>query len=370
MKGNKIMSQQKMKFRFIAFFLAAVFALTMISLPVWAEDGSSEEGGSNTAELEQQLEQVDWQQLRVYSQAPSPENLTLYGDIRIGNDTEHSALHEVVPGEVFTFTGLLDVEPIKDQIKSLAAGYEKVFALIGLSGVESTFNVTLTLPKGLKFSDESLNYYFTENPNNIFKVTKCEINGQLVTVTMDLKDKSKYTNFKILYDDVTNCPNLAIDIPGITVDPQIPIGSELTTMGTVTGNFKGTATSPSGQKILDFPFNWTAIQYPDGKDFKFKDNQNYTDISYTVIVVEPAPEEEQDIVIPCPYPCQVPPMWNPPQVIQQVQPMPQAPVQNVDAAQAQAPIQLPKTGEKSTQPLSLFFLLSASALFLLRRKMR
>ncbi len=59
-----------------------------------------------------------------------------------------------------------------------------------------------------------------------------------------------------------------------------------------------------------------------------------------------------------------------PQVIQQVQPMPQAPVQNVDAAQAQAPIQLPKTGEKSTQPLSLFFLLSASALFLLSRKMR
>lgn len=65
-------------------------------------------------------------------------------------------------------------------------------------------------------------------------------------------------------------------------------------------------------------------------------------------------------------------MWNPQpqpsQMIQQVQPMPQAPVQNVDAAQA--PIQLPKTGEKRPQPLSLFFLLSASALFLLRRKMR
>lgn len=34
MKGNKIMSQQWMKFRFIALILAAVFALSMISLPV------------------------------------------------------------------------------------------------------------------------------------------------------------------------------------------------------------------------------------------------------------------------------------------------------------------------------------------------
>lgn len=313
--------------------------------------------------------------MRVYSQAPSPENLTLYGDIRIDNDTENTALHEVVPGEVFTFTGLLDVEPIKNKIKEIADSHPKLkpfFSLIGLSGVESTFIVTLTLPEGLHFSDKSLNYYFTENPDNIFKVTNCEINGQLVTVTMDLKDSSKYTNFKILYDDVTNCPNLAIDIPGITVDPQMRIGKDLTTKGTVKGNFKGKATAPSGSTILEFPFEWTAIQYPDGKDFKFTTDQTYTDISYTVIVVEPAPEEEQDILIPCPYPCQVPPMWNPQpqpsQVIQQVQPMPQAPVQNVDAAQA--PIQLPKTGEKRPQPLSLFFLLSASALFLLRRKMR
>ncbi len=220
MKGNKIMSQQWMKFRIIALILAAVFALTMISLPVWAEDGSSEEGGSSTAEFEQQLEQVDRQQLRVYSQAPGPENFTLHGDIRIDNDTENTALHEVVPGEVFTFTGLLDVEPIKDQIKSLAAGSESFFPLIGLSGVESTFTVTLTLPGGLQFSDGSYNYYFTEKPDNIFKVTKFEINGQLVTVTMELKDRSKYTNFEILYNDVTHCPNLAIDIPGIPLIPK------------------------------------------------------------------------------------------------------------------------------------------------------
>ena len=208
-------------------------------------------------------------------------------------------------------------------------------------------------------------------------VSSCLKNGNELTITMPLIKPDKYKNFQVLYDAVTNCPDLDIMIPGVIVDSQVEIGKELTTKCTVEGNFSAGASYYGNQQ--PFAFSWSAKQDPTGKDYKFKDNPDYTDISYTVIVVKPQPQpqpqpqpDEQDILIPCPYPCQVPPMWNPQpqpsQVIQQVQPMPQAPVQNVDAAQA--PIQLPKTGEKSTQPLSLFFLLSASALFLLRRKMR
>lgn len=344
MKGNKIMSQ-KMTFRFIAFFLAAVFALTMISLPVWAA-----------------------------GEQASP---VLYGDILIGSDSENLALHEVVPGEEFTFTGHLNVEAIRQQIKDIADNHsdlKPIFNLIKLDDVKSIFTVTLELPDGLVFSGKSTSeYQFTSDPNNIFMVSACVKNGNELTITMPLKKPEKYTNFQVLYDDVTNCPDLDIMIPGVIVDSQVEIGKELTTKGTVGGSFSAVA-SFGTDTPTPFTFLWSAVQDLAGKDYKFKDDPNNTDISYTVIVVKPvpAPEEEQDILIPCPYPCQVPPMWNPQpqpsQMIQQVQPMPQAPVQNVDAAQA--PIQLPKTGEKRPQPLSLFFLLSASALFLLRRKMR
>lgn len=352
MKGNKIMSQQKMKFRFIAFFLAAVFALTMISLPVWAT-----------------------------GEQASP---VLYGDILIGSDSENLALHEVVPGEEFTFTGHLNVEAIRQQIKDIADNHsdlKPVFNQIKLDDVKSIFTVTLELPDGLVFSGKSTSeYQFTSDPNNIFMVSACVKNGNELTITMPLKNSEKYTNFQVLYDDVTDCPDLDIMIPGVIVDSQVEIGKELTTKGTVGGSFSAVASFGTGTPT-PFTFLWSAVQDLAGKDYKFKNDPTNTDISYTVIVVKPQPQpqpqpqpDEQDILIPCPYPCQVPPMWNPQpqpsQVIQQVQPMPQAPVQNVDAAQAQAPIQLPKTGEKSTQPLSLFFLLSASALFLLRRKMR
>ena len=354
------MSQQKMKFRFIAFFLAAVFALSMISLPVWAEEEQAKRAVAE--QLTSMFTALQNAQQDSQSSPPLP------GDILINGDTEHIALHSVTPGEKFPFTGRLIVKPIQDQIKAIAYGHEALFKSIVLSDVESTFTVTLTLPDGLKFSENS--YRFTENEANIFKVTDCQFQGQKVTVTMELKNKDKYTTFDILYNDVTNCPDLDIQIPGVVVDPKIAIGTELTTTGTVVGSFSATASLYGNTQ--PYNFHWSAVQDPDGKDFKFKDDPNNTEITYTVIVVEPAPEEEQDILIPCPYPCQVPPMWNPQpqpsQVIQQVQPMTQAPVQNVNAAQA--PIQLPKTGEKRPQPLSLFFLLSASALFLLRRKMR
>ena len=355
--------QQRKKHRFFAICLVAVFALTTLSLPVCASEDTP-----------------------TPPPPPPPQPLfnsenmitPLPGDLLIGEDSG-TAPHIVEPGVPFTLTGTIGVQPVKDQINELKdwflqaakeEGYadgEKYLSLIELSDVECTFETFLYLPEGLEFKTDSYeNAKFYDNSLFYASATTYDKDPKK-DLYVEMKLKKNYNNFKTLCEDVNACPDLRLDAGNIVADPKFA-GKELQATGIVKGHFKATATFMGLQ--MTFPFGWESEQDPKGKDYNLPADDNKT-ISYTVTVKPaPAPEEEQDILIPCPYPCQVPPMWNPPQVIQQVQPMPQAPVQNVDAAQPQAPIQLPKTGEKSTQPLSLFFLLSASALFLLRRKMR
>lgn len=398
------MSQQWMKFRFIALILAAVFALSMLSLPVWAEEDNADV--ENVVDIQDGLnveDSVAGQYVSLMDSNPdgygypplNTSGIPLDGDLLIGNDTEHDAIRVVQPGETFAFTGALFVDPIRKHIDQFKTAFEnefkakyksilmsepnedliqKALGMIALDGTKSEFKVTLHLDPDLEFTDININTAkFTEN--DLFKMTELTAGPDPkhdVTAKMILK--KDYKKFIDLHTDVTQCPDLELTIPGVLVSPAAKPGTKIKAKGTVTGTFDtGTASfSYFNATIVRGPykFDWKAIQRANGLDFDHPAGDTES-ITYTVIV-KPEPEEEQDILIPCPYPCQVPPMWNPQpqpsQVIQQVQPMPQAPVQNVDAAQA--PIQLPKTGEKSTQPLSLFFLLSASALFLLRRKMR
>ena len=359
MKGNKIMSQQWMKFRFIALILAAVFALTMISLPVWAEDGEPvqvtpvgpniELMGGNTQKIPG-LEDI------------TKEGLILDGDINIMGETEHDQVYPVTRGQKLPYTGTLDINPIKKEITDVKETFEKKFPTfnvedINVKNVVSTFTATLTLPEGLSFGPDSATGTFSDEI--LFKIAEPPtITGKTITIKMDLINQN-YTKFMDLYRKVTSANNpFTFTVPGIQVDADAAENVPLTAVGTVEGSFSGTAYYSFIER--NFHYTWKAEQSESGRDAIEPDGSKR--ITFTVIV------EPEDILIPCPYPCQVPPMWNPPQMIQQVQPMPQAPVQNVDAAQA--PIQLPKTGEKRPQPLSLFFLLSASALFLLRRKMR
>ena len=379
MKGKKIMSQQWKKFRFIALILAAVFALSMLSLPVWAE----EENGGEEIPIDMQnmpLEPVQaGDKPVVMNLEPIDKTIPLDADICIGDETEHNVPYPVKKGDTFSFTGVVYVQPVKDEIDRLKTNFvnkNKGVQLsdIDLSKVSSTFTTTLTLPKGLSFGTGSAPGTFTDK--KLFKVVGVNISGQTMTIEMDLI-KPNYNKFVDLHTDVMKVDQaFSFTVPDIQVDADAAVNSYLTAKGTVNGDFAGIASVTKvvpifGTTIIQqsFKYKWPTVQSEAGRDAIKQEGDD--EITFTVIV-KPEPEEEQNILIPCPYPCQVPPMWNPQpqpsQVIQQVQPMPQAPVQNVDAAQA--PIQLPKTGEKSTQPLSLFFLLSASALFLLRRKMR
>ena len=206
-------------------------------------------------------------------------NENLYGDILIGEDTEHTALHDVNVGDSFTYTGRLYIAPIKDKINGLKATYSGDGSQIVTADIKSSFTTTLTVPNGLTLPN-SVTATLTDN--DLFKIDSVVKNGNDVKIIMSLK--KNYGNFADLFNDVIAVPDsLNVDIPGITVENTNAHGTQLTAKGTVTGAFTGKATSPLG-KVQLYDFKWTGIQIPDGKDFIQPASDNDT-IQYTVKVL-------------------------------------------------------------------------------------
>lgn len=375
------MPQLGIKCRFtIICLLVAILSAALLSFPVVAlgeieqyyaeqnEGGQDEveQYGSDQYAIHQDIGDLS-NVVMLGSGAPVNADGKLYGDILIGEDSGNKALYPVKAGDQFAFTfRLYFFNDIKKAMESMPSKGRNLH----LDQFESSFTVKFTLPEGMDFNKtEPLKCSFTAN--DLFSLKNVEIQERTITADIELiPDKT------ILIPDlkkaVETLDHLDINIPAVSISAAAPPDKPLKCEGVVEGSFNIKYTY--WKKQYTITITGPAEQLPAGRDYAIKDPVDQSKITYTVIVkAAPAPlPEEQDILIPCPYPCQVPPMWNPQpqpsQMIQQVQPMPQAPVQNVDAAQA--PIQLPKTGEKRPQPLSLFFLLSASALILFRRKMR
>ena len=221
-----------------------------------------------------------------------PQEFVLDGDILIGEDTEHDALHEVKVGDVLEYTGRLDVSSIKNQIKLLKGNYKENSETIRTENIKSEFVAELTIPKGLEIPAD-LKATLTEN--NLFEVKAGDVkrDGNKITVKMTLK--KDYTKFTDLYTDVTSVSDtLDLKVPGIKVNDNVSDGSKLTVVGNVYGNFKGQATSESGKKEV-YNFKWIAEQTEDGKDFIIKDQKDNKTIQYTILVknqVKPIPNPE------------------------------------------------------------------------------
>lgn len=372
----------KCRFTIICLLVALLTALSFfLSFPVVAQDELEQYYAEQNEGDQDEVKQYEIDQYAIDqyiddlskvgmlgSGAPAKPDDNLYGDILIGEDSGYYALYPVKAGDKFTFTFRLFFESIKSYIESIPSKAR----ILKLMELKSSFTVKLTLPEGMDFdATESLKCSFTEN--DLFILKQVKIQDRTITADIELKP-DKNTPIPDLKNAVKDLDYLDINIPAVSISAAAAPDTPLQCEGVFDGSFY-----IEYQKDKVTPkktFTGPAEQLPAGRDYAIKDLDDQSKITYTLIVKPapvPVPEEEQDILIPCPYPCQVPPMWNPQpqpsQMIQQVQPMPQAPVQNVDAAQAQ-PLQLPKTGEKRPQPLSFIFLLSASALFLLRRKMR
>lgn len=224
-----------------------------------------------------------------------PTKLILGGDILIGDDTEHDALHEVKAGDVLEYTGRLDVSSIKNQIKLLKGNYPGNSDAITTENIKSEFVAELTIPEGLEIPAD-LKATLTEN--KLFEVKSGDIkrDGNKIIVKMTLKNDN-YNKFSDLYKDVTSVTDtFDLKVPGIKVNEKVPDGSKLTVVGKVHGNFKGKATSESDKKEV-YNFKWIAEQTEDGKDFIIKDQKDNKTIQYTILVknqVKPEPKPEHN----------------------------------------------------------------------------
>ncbi len=360
------MPQLGIKCRFtIICLLVAILSAALLSFPVVAL------GEIEQYNVDLNAQYIDGlsEDVMLGSGALAKPDDKFYGDILIGEDSGNKALYLVKAGEQYTFTFRLYFGNIKNHFK-----FKRMDPRLkpsNLNELKSDFQVSLILPEKMDFdATESLKCSFTEN--DLFILKQVKIQNRTITADIVLKPVENRT-MQDIKNAVDKLNYLDIKIPAVSISAAAAPGTPLQCEGVFDGSFY--IDWQTGKFSGKPTFKGPAEQLPEGRDCAINDLDDQSKITYTVIVkAAPVPlPEEQDILIPCPYPCQVPPMWNPQpqpsQMIQQVQPMPQAPVQNVDAAQAQ-PLQLPKTGEKRPQPLSFIFLLSASALFLLRRKMR
>ena len=222
-----------------------------------------------------------------------PQELTLGGDILIGEDTEHDALHEVKAGDVLEYTGRLYVSSIKTQIKLLKDKYAGDSDKITTENIKSEFVAELIIPDNLEIPKD---LKATLAENNLFEIKNGDVkrDGNKIIVKMTLKN-ANYTKFSNLYTDVTSVPDtLDLKVPKIKVNDNVSDGSKLTVVGKVHGNFKGKATSQSGKKEV-YNYKWTGEQTEDGKDFLIKDQRDNKTIQYTILVknqVKPSPKPE------------------------------------------------------------------------------
>ena len=211
-----------------------------------------------------------------------PQELILGGDILIGDDTEHNALHGVKRGGNLEYTGRLDVSSIKNQIKLLKDNYKGDSDTITTKDIKSEFVATLEIPKGLEIPAD-LKATLTENKLFEVKDGDVKLDGNKIIVKMTLKN-ANYTKFTDLYNDVTSVKDtLDLKVKNIKVKDDVKSGEQLTVIGNVNGVFKGLATTKTGKKE-SYNYLWTAEQTEDGKDFLIKDQKDNKTIQYTVIL--------------------------------------------------------------------------------------
>lgn len=218
-----------------------------------------------------------------------PEQFDLPGDILIGDDTEHDALHKVKPGELLEFTGRLDVTSIKGKIDLLKSNYEKDTSKIKTDNVKSTFVAKLEIPEGLEIPDAPT---ATLTNNDLFEIKNGDVSKDGNQIVVKITLKKDYSKFDDLCRDVNAVPaTLDLKVPGIKVKNSLVDGTKKTVLGHVEGNFEGTATSDSG-KMQNYHFKWIGKQTPDGRDFILKGTDSES-IQYTVVVNrEPKPTPE------------------------------------------------------------------------------
>ena len=239
-------------------------------------------------------------------------NDKVYGDILIGDNTEHDAYYPVKKDENITYTGRLFLQKVKEKITSMKKSYNNGNTEnILLKNVQSKFIAKIVLGEGLEI--ESISPMLSENP--VFKIdTKnVEYNSNSRTITIPMILKKDYTSFNQLYDDVIKIggsdksPFIDIRLPGVKVTAQSGTQS---IKGDVNGEFEAIAYIKNNQESSKYyEFKWVAEQNfdneaqvgenngvsifaPNGQDYKLKDT-NSREIQFTTEISGTDPNSDK-----------------------------------------------------------------------------
>lgn len=248
----------------------------------------SDAAGTQRADYSQALAGDTTYYLR-WKQDPSIQDITaslnLNADMFGSSKDTSSQPDYVAEGDEVSLTGLINVKPIKDQMTAIEGKFDGVteadYGKITLSGLTSTFDVTLQIPEGVDASKAAVKVAGMEG---LFDSTS-EVKGQTVTIRFTVKPQATYKELK---DAVMACDDeLTATVSGLKVADDVEIGSHLTAIGTVKGSFdsKATLTHDDGSATTKrFMFKWQATQSKDGKDEYATDDDT---IQYTLIPVAP-----------------------------------------------------------------------------------
>ncbi len=240
--------------------------------------------GEQTPEGKDATAAADNNAIRFTVRVPSTIDDTLYGDILIGEDTEHEAVFSAKRSDTLTFTGALDVDSIKQQMEGIESRYPNTpHDAIGISDADCTFTATFTVPDGMILPALLSASDIATRDFGGFEVKDVKVDGQTVTVTMGLKgDIENYQQLEDAVDAAGGTSGwMRLDLPGVTMRGDVAVGQQLTVVGTIGGRFRAIATSPAGTRKA-FSFKWDGVQWADGKDAVATDDET---IQFTLKVV-------------------------------------------------------------------------------------
>lgn len=214
------------------------------------------------------------------------KNADLDADLLLGEDTGKTVIEKDSTAQM-AFTGTLNVKPIKEKMQAIENellnnqtaqnaplnSSNRLMALysnnqvdkldqIKLSNLSSTFTATLTIPNGLRFTNQtSASFEGGKNKDgkDIFKVTKTEVKDKTATVEFTLQNTDKIKSYADLKKAITSVDDLLkITFQAVEFDSSSKPDKEYTVIGTVSGGMKATATF--NQKAINFDLKWDGKQ--------------------------------------------------------------------------------------------------------------
>ena len=190
----------------------------------------------------------------------------LDADLLLGKNTGKGVIKQENTAQM-AFTGTLDVKPIKQQMNAIENAHQgAVQDQIALSDLSSTFTATLTIPEGLRFTNQTSASFEggkDKDGKEIFKVTKTEVQDKTATVEFTLQNTDNIMSYADLKKAITSVDDLLkITFQAVEFDTSSKANTEYTVTGTISGGMKATATY--NQKAINFNLSWNGKQSKDG----------------------------------------------------------------------------------------------------------